>query len=448
MSFLTTGFGTVIAAGATSLLSLSFVFASTAQEVLGSCIFLFVKHPFDVGDRVEIEGKPLIVEKISLLFTVFRNVNDHRVTQVPNIVLNNDWIDNYTRSDDMHEQLTLTVDFGTTFADIQLLKSEMQKFVRDKENSRDFHPDVDIEVLGLGTMDKLELKIDIRHKSNWSNETVRAARRSKFMCALVLAVRKIPIYGPGGGAPALGDASNPTYSVSISDEQAKANRDKAEAEKEAKRMIPTSELRELSSLYQAVDSEGKSTGTDFGISRSPGTTRYRGATAAASSEATFAEALNTRPPAMDKARVDESDLYRAPTGASTEYGGLLGTDDTTSLLRAASKGRRKGGSGTAPAAASGGAPAVAVSSPPQPSEYYGYAESPYDPGNPYQQPQSYQSSPTVPGTTSTPPLQVPQFPRPLPPGNAFAQQQQLQQQQPSNRPPPPSQSQQSPYPNT
>lgn len=168
MSFLTTGFGTVIAAGATSLLSLSFVFASTAQEVLGSCIFLFVKHPFDVGDRVEIEGKPLIVEKISLLFTVFRNVNDHRVTQVPNIVLNNDWIDNYTRSDDMHEQLTLTVDFGTTFADIQLLKSEMQKFVRDKENSRDFHPDVDIEVLGLGTMDKLELKIDIRHKDRKS----------------------------------------------------------------------------------------------------------------------------------------------------------------------------------------------------------------------------------------------------------------------------------------
>jgi len=54
VSFVTTGFGTVIAAGATSLLSLSFVFSTTAQEVLGSCIFLFVKHPFDIGDRVDI----------------------------------------------------------------------------------------------------------------------------------------------------------------------------------------------------------------------------------------------------------------------------------------------------------------------------------------------------------------------------------------------------------
>jgi hypothetical protein len=31
----------------------SLVFVATAQEVLGSCIFLFVKHPFDVGGRVE-----------------------------------------------------------------------------------------------------------------------------------------------------------------------------------------------------------------------------------------------------------------------------------------------------------------------------------------------------------------------------------------------------------
>lgn len=466
ISFLTSGFGTVIAAGATSLLSLSFVFATTAQEVLGSCIFLFVKHPFDVGDRVEINDKPFIVEKISLLFTVFRNVIDHRVTQVPNIVLNTNWIDNYTRSNAMREQLTLTVDFGTTFADIQLLKSEMQKFVRDKENCRDFQPDVDIEVLGLGNMDKLELRVEIRHKSNWSNETVRAARRSKFMCALVLAVRKIPIYGPGGGGAALGDMSNPTYSVSISDEQAKANRDKAAADKEAKRMIPTSEMKELRSPDQVVESEGKSTGTDFGRSPSSGTTQYRGAAAAANSEATFVEALNTRPPAMDKARVDESDLYRAPSAASAEYGLRSNENDTVSLLREPSTGRRKEGSGSVKsvpaAAASGGVPTIAEPTPPrrqpssaQPSEYHDYADyyagqtghessEPYDPTNPYgrespsQQPRSYQSSPTVPTATSPPPLQVPPR-RPVQPGNAFAQQQ--QQQQSSNRPPPPSQPQ-------
>jgi len=62
--------GTTLAGAGTVLISLSFVFAITAQEILGSCIFLFVKHPYDVGDRVDIDDKKYIVEHISLLYTV------------------------------------------------------------------------------------------------------------------------------------------------------------------------------------------------------------------------------------------------------------------------------------------------------------------------------------------------------------------------------------------
>ncbi|KAL4927698.1 serine/threonine protein kinase [Aspergillus undulatus] len=201
LSFVTSGFGTVIAAGATTLLSMSFVFATTAQEVLGSCIFLFVKHPFDIGDRVEIDSKPYIVERISLLYSVFRNVNDNRVTQIPNVVLNTIWIDNYSRSSAMQERLTLDVSFDTTQDEIQALKEEIEIFVRDKENSRDFQPDVGIDVNGVGALDKLELTVSLFHKSNWAIETVRAARRTKFMCALVAAVRKVSIRAPGAAAP-------------------------------------------------------------------------------------------------------------------------------------------------------------------------------------------------------------------------------------------------------
>lgn len=198
VSFVTTGFGTVIAAGATSLFSLSFIFSTTAQEVLGSCVFIFVKHPFDVGDRVDIDARPYIVERISLLFTIFRCVSDHRITQVPNAVLNTLWIDNLTRATAMHEHLAVSVSFGTTIAHIQSLREEMEFFVRDKENCRDFQPDLDVEVVGLGDdTDRLQLRVDLRHKSNWANESVRAARRSKFMAALVMAMRKLQVRGPG-----------------------------------------------------------------------------------------------------------------------------------------------------------------------------------------------------------------------------------------------------------
>lgn len=238
VAWLNRSFTTTLATAGTALLSMSFVFAATAQEVLGSCIFLFVKHPFDVGDRVDISDAQYVVERMSLLYTVFRRVKDQKRTQVPNIVLNSNWIDNVSRSKAMREQIHLFVSFDTTFEDLDLLKKEMLNFVRDKDNARDFHPDIDIEVLGVAEMNKMELQLEIRHKSNWSNEAVRAARRSKFMCALVMAMRKVPLYGPAGGGPPAGDKANPTYSVTISDTDAQKNKDVFDEDKDKKRLVP------------------------------------------------------------------------------------------------------------------------------------------------------------------------------------------------------------------
>lgn len=237
----------------TTLLSLSFVFAVTTQEFLGSCIFLFVKHPYDVGDRVDITGpekEQLIVEKISLLYTVFTRIDKMQVVQVPNIVLNNLWIENVTRSKAMKEVIDVNVSFDTSFEDIELLREEMEAFVRAPDNSRDFQPDIAISVGGVGDLDKLTLKVVIKHKSNWHNDAVRATRRSKFMCALTLALKKVPIYAPGGGSDALGGPKNPTYSVAVTDSYAVEARAKAEKEKEAKRLVKNPGVVETSATEQ------------------------------------------------------------------------------------------------------------------------------------------------------------------------------------------------------
>ena len=194
-----------------------------------------------MGDRVDISDAQLVVERISLLFTVFKEIKTHKTTQVANIVLNTVWIDNVSRSQAMREALAILISFDTSLEDIELLRNEIQNFVLDKENSRDFQPEVNVEVTGIASMDKMELKVEIRHKSNWSNEAVRAARRSKFMCALVLALRKIPIYAPGGGGAALGSSDQPTYSVAVSDAEAAQKRVTFSTAKAAKRMVPTSE---------------------------------------------------------------------------------------------------------------------------------------------------------------------------------------------------------------
>ncbi|KFY47594.1 hypothetical protein V495_01898, partial [Pseudogymnoascus sp. VKM F-4514 (FW-929)] len=239
VAFLNASFVTTLATAGTTLLSLSFVFAVTCQEFLGSCIFLFIKHPYDVGDRVDINSEPLVVERISLLYTVFKRIDYMKMVQVPNIVLNTMWVENVTRSKAMKEQIELPISFDTSLEDIELLRTELEAFVRHPDNSRDFQDDVVLECAGVGSMDKLLLKAEIRHKSNWANESIRAARRSKFMCALVLAVRKVPIYGPGGGGTALGEPGNPSYSVAVSDELAAEARAKAAEAKEAMRLVPT-----------------------------------------------------------------------------------------------------------------------------------------------------------------------------------------------------------------
>lgn len=64
----------------------------------------------------------------------------------------------------MREQLSMFIHFDTTFEDLQLLKNEMQAFVLDKENCRDFQPDIDVEVTGISEMNKLELRVEIKHK--------------------------------------------------------------------------------------------------------------------------------------------------------------------------------------------------------------------------------------------------------------------------------------------
>jgi small-conductance mechanosensitive channel len=247
VAFLNESFVSTLATTGTALLSLSFVFSVSAQEVLGSCIFLFVKHPYDIGDRVDIgtagctNQEQFVVEHISLLFTVFRHVQGTgvgRICQIPNIVLNGLWVENISRSKAMTEQLTIDIAFETSFDDLQILKNELLTFVTSPENSRDYQPTVDVDVLGTSDQSKLSLLVEVKHKSNWANETIRRSRRSKFMCALVSALKVVPIYPPGGGVDVAGTAANPTYTVGITHPEAKEHADMASKGREDARLVP------------------------------------------------------------------------------------------------------------------------------------------------------------------------------------------------------------------
>lgn len=236
----------------------------------------------------------------------------------------------------MKEQLTLDVSFDTSFEDIQTLKNELMTFVTDKDNSRDFLPDIDAEVLGTSDMSKLQLRVDIRHKGNYANEAQRAARRSKFMCALVQSLRRVPIYGPGGGGDAQGSSANPSYSVAVSDEFAAQARAESGKAKEGKRLIPTKKDEPSNTLSPVTSRTNKNDNNMAGLGMT-------------NAQAAVIEDLTARDPADDPTR---DDVWNS----SREDGSTLGERSPTDrqdleeiqgmLRRESTRGKRKPGAVT------------------------------------------------------------------------------------------------------
>lgn len=217
---------------------------------------------YDVGDRVTISDTELIVTRISLMYSVFRRIDTNSTVQIPHNVANALWIENVSRSKAMKERLSLAVAATTSNEDIIALKGEITKFVNADDNRRDFQPEFEVELRGIGDMKQLELRVEIKHKSNWANEAVRNLRRNKFMTELLAAARRIPLEPPGGSGAPLGDPSNPAYSVAVSDLEGVAARERKRVSVEAKRLVP------LGGRYE--DLMGEKEGLSGGVSSAMG----------------------------------------------------------------------------------------------------------------------------------------------------------------------------------
>ncbi|MCJ1479701.1 hypothetical protein MMC13_008387 [Lambiella insularis] len=191
----------VLTSAGSTVLALSWLFSATAQELLQSIIFVFVKHPFDVGDRVTVYGNTgsagksddYFVKEISLLFTEFKKMEGH-VVQAPNSYLNTLFILNMRRSGGLAEAVPLTVKFGTTIQQIDELRSRLLEFVR--EEKREYQGNILTEIRDVVEAHSINLNVVFFYKSNWQNEGLRLQRRNKFICALMVSMQETGIEGP------------------------------------------------------------------------------------------------------------------------------------------------------------------------------------------------------------------------------------------------------------
>jgi small-conductance mechanosensitive channel len=191
----------VLTSAGSTLLALSWLFSATAQEFLQSIIFVFVKHPFDVGDRVSIygntgstlKGDDYFVKKVSLLYTEFKKM-EGQVVQAPNNYLNQLFILNQRRSGALAEAIPLNVKFGTSLEQIDSLRQRLLDFVQSEK--REYQPNIITELRDITDVHALTINVVFFYKSNWQNEVLRFQRRNKFVCALVVSMQELGIEGP------------------------------------------------------------------------------------------------------------------------------------------------------------------------------------------------------------------------------------------------------------
>jgi small-conductance mechanosensitive channel len=201
ISLLSTSAAGVLTSAGSTVLALSWLFSATAQEFLQSIIFVFVKHPFDVGDRVSIygntgsamKGDDYFVKKISLLYTEFKKMEGH-IVQAPNSYLNQLFILNQRRSSGLAEAIPITIKFGTTLEQIDTLRQQLLGFVTAEK--REYQSNILTELRDVVEAHAIVLNVVFFYKSNWQNELLRLQRRNKFICALMVGLQECGIEGP------------------------------------------------------------------------------------------------------------------------------------------------------------------------------------------------------------------------------------------------------------
>ncbi|EEF38371.1 conserved hypothetical protein [Ricinus communis] len=163
------------------LLLVGFMFQNTCKTIFESIIFVFVMHPFDVGDRCVVDGVQMIVEEMNILSTVFLRYDMEKI-YYPNSVLLTKPISNFRRSPDMGDSIDFTIDVSTTVDDFNALKKAIQTYIESKP--KHWSPKHTLLVKEIENVDKMKLTLCVQHTMNHQNYGEKSSRRSELVFEL------------------------------------------------------------------------------------------------------------------------------------------------------------------------------------------------------------------------------------------------------------------------
>ncbi|XP_009624107.1 mechanosensitive ion channel protein 8-like [Nicotiana tomentosiformis] len=167
-----------------------FIFGNSAKTTFEAIIFLFVMHPFDVGDRVEVDGVQLVVEEMNILTTVFLRYDNQKIIY-PNSVLSTKPISNYYRSPDMGDSVDFCIHISTPMEKIAMMKDRITRYIENRSDH--WHPAPLIVMRDVENLNGIKWSVWPSHTMNHQDMGERWARRALLLEEMVKIFRELDI---------------------------------------------------------------------------------------------------------------------------------------------------------------------------------------------------------------------------------------------------------------
>uniref|UniRef100_A0ACD5YEJ7 Uncharacterized protein n=1 Tax=Avena sativa TaxID=4498 RepID=A0ACD5YEJ7_AVESA len=183
----TTRFFVVISS---QLLVAVFIFGNTLKTIFEAIIFLFVMHPFDVGDRCEVDNMQVVVEEMNIMTTIFLRYDNLKV-YYPNSKLATLPIMNYYRSPDMGDAVDFSVNVATPPEKLALMKERLMHYLDNKKEH--WYPGSMVVLRDIDDTNRLKISIWCRHTINFQDMGMRFDRRELILHEMMKILRDLDI---------------------------------------------------------------------------------------------------------------------------------------------------------------------------------------------------------------------------------------------------------------
>ncbi|KAI4367242.1 hypothetical protein MLD38_023004 [Melastoma candidum] len=164
------------------LLLVAFMFGNTCKNIFESIIFLFVIHPFDVGDRCQIDGVELVVEEMNILTTVFLRDDNMKIVY-PNSTLTMKAIGNFHRSPDMGDAVEFLVHLSTPAEKIAIMKQRILSYMESKKEH--WAPGPMLIMKDMDDLNRVRFALWFGHRMNHQDMGEKWARRALLVEEMV-----------------------------------------------------------------------------------------------------------------------------------------------------------------------------------------------------------------------------------------------------------------------